>query len=169
MSRADEAHGDVFADVDQLVVPAGSEAVDGPLHVLEVEKRLDGQIVAGALRLALLPSGLLHLNVRAVAKHNVTEVRRGLGQIDPAAEALLAQQRQSAGVVDMCVRQQYEIQRRSFDGKVLIDKNILALFHAEVHKAAAAVDLQKRTAAGDLMRRAEKDDLHRLSLRFSVF
>ena len=44
--------------------------------------------------------------------------------------------------------------------QLLIDKNVLSLLHAAVHKALFIPGLNKRAAACNLMRRSEKSYLH---------
>ena len=159
MTGVDKAQRDVVADVDELADLAGAEAVDSRLHVVKVVHRLI-DVLAGTLGLAVLPFGLLHLDVRAVAQHDVTEIGRRLGQIDPAAKTVLAQQRQSSGVVDVGVRDQHEVKRRRLDRQILVDEYVLALLHAEVHQTAPSAYLEIGAAAGDLVRCAEKRDFH---------
>ena len=159
MAGVDEAQRDVVADVHKLSDLTGTEAVDGRLHVVKVVHRFI-DFLAGTLGLAVLPFGLLHLDVRAVAQHDVTEVGRRLGQIDPAAKAVFAQQRQSSGVVDVGVRDQNKVKCRRLDRQILVDEYVLALLHAEIHQTAPAAHLKIGAAAGDLVRCAEKRDFH---------
>ena len=117
------------------------ETKHSPLNVKVVHRFID--VLTGTLGLAVLPFGLLHLDVRAVAQHDVTEVGRRLGQIDPAAKAVFAQQRQSSGVVDVGVRDQNKVKCRRLDRQILVDEYVLALLHAEIHQTALAAHLKE--------------------------
>ena len=168
VAHVGQADGDAVVDLGDLVVGAGDHVGHDAVHVVQIVQGLHCRL-AGALGLAALPLGLLHLDVGRVAQHDVAQLHRGGAGIDRAAEALLPQQRQQARVVDVGVGQQHEVQLRRGDGDGLVFKEVAALLHAVVHQALLVAHLQIGTAPRDLMGGAEKRDLHkRTSVCFSA-
>ena len=162
-----EADDDVFPDLNALAVAAWAQQTQHALHVLERIQRL-GRRLAGAGGLAPLPLGLGHLDVRRVAQHDAAQVAGRLRGVDRAAEALLIQQRQVAGVVHVRVRDEHklDLRRRDGDGNVL--KQVPPLLHAAVDQAVVPADLEQGAAAGHLVVGADKCQLHGLApFRFS--
>ena len=153
------AQGDAVVHLEHPAVVAGAQQADGADGVVQiVEGLLMGR--AAALPLAVFVLRLAHLDVGAVAQHDVAEGAGGGGGVDGAAVALLVQQRELARVVDVGVGQQHKVQLRSPDRQGLVFKEILPLLHAAVHQALFIAHLDERAAAGDLMGRAEKCDFH---------
>ena len=134
---------------------------------LERIQRL-GRRLAGAGGLAPLPLGLGHLDVRCVAQHDAAQVAGRLRGVDRAAKALLIQQRQVAGVVHVCVRDEHELDLRRRDGDGNVLKQVPSLLHAAVDQAVVPADLEQGAAAGHLVVGADKCQLHGLApFRFS--
>ena len=148
-----EADADAVVDLYHLAVAAGAEAAHYPRNVIKVIQRLDLR-AAAAQRFARFPLRVRHLDVRAVAQHDVAERGRRGACVHRAAEALLVQQRQVAGVVYVRVGQQDEINAAGADGQLLVHENVLALLHAAVDQTALVADLDESAAACDFMRRA---------------
>ena len=164
MPDVGETDADAVVDLYQLAVAAGAEAAHDARNVVKVVQRLDLR-AAAAQRFARFPLCVRHLDVRAVAQHDVAERGRRRACVHRAAEALLVQQRQVAGVVYVRVGQQDEINAAGADGQLLVHENVLALLHAAVDTAALVADLDESAAAGDFVRRAQECYLHIIRLR----
>ena len=154
-----EADGDAVVHLDHLAVGAGDHMAHQPGHVLQVVQGLHLR-PAVSQGLAAFPLRLGHLDVGAVAQHDVTQGAGGGGSVDRAPEALLIQQGQMAGMVDMGVGQQGKVQLPGRDGQRLIFKQVPPLFHAAVHNALLVPHLDIGAAAGDLMGGAQKCNFH---------
>ena len=87
----------------------------------------------------------------AVPEHDPAQIAGLFGGVNAALEAVFVQQRQKAGVVNVGVGQQHEIDLSGGDGEVLILKNVSSLFHAAVHKAVLTAAGEQGAAAGYFM------------------
>ena len=159
MAHIGEADADAVIHLDNLAVGAGDHALHQPGHVLQVIQGLHLR-PAVSQGFAAFPLRLGHLDVGAVTQHNVAQGAGGGGGIDRAPEALLIQQGQMAGMVDMGVGQQGKIQLPGRDGQRLVFKQIPPLLHTAVHDALFISHLNIGAAAGDLMGGTKKCDLH---------
>ena len=113
-----------------------------------------------ALGLARLPLRVGHLNVRRVQQHDAAECVGGLGGVNSAAEAVFAELRQKARVVDVRVGEEHRVDLAGSDGQRRVFKHVHALLHAAVDEVEMPGALQQRAAAGDLVRRAEEGEFH---------
>ena len=159
MARVHELHPDALAQVQGLVVLAGGHVLAHPLGVLDGVKGLHPG-GAGPLRLAVLPLRVGLLDVGGVLEHDVHEIRRQPGGDDPALEALLHQHGDPAGVVDVGVGHQDEVDVVRGKGKSVVGHLVPPLLQSAVHQDAPAVDLQTVAAAGDALVGAVKAELH---------
>ena len=154
-----EADLAVFLHLDAFAVFDGDEALDYFLGIVHGIHRL-GLIASGTFVLPVLPLRFFLLNVCAVEEHDRAEIGRGLGRIDIAAEASLVQQRQIARMVHVRVGQKDGFDLGCVHGDILIDKDILALFHAAVHQKLMFAGFQVGDGAGHFMRRTQKNCFH---------
>ena len=159
MARVHKLHPDPLAQVDDLAVLAGGHVLAHPLGVLNGVKGLRPG-GAGPLRLAVLPLRVLLLDVGGVLEHDVHQVRRQPGGEDPAAEALLDQHGDPAGVVDVGVGHQEKVDGVCRKGQRLVGHLVPPLLQSAVHQDAPAAHLQTVAAAGDALVRAVKAELH---------
>ena len=88
------------------------------------------------------------------------QIRRQPGGDDPALEALLDQHGDPAGVVDVGVGHQDEVDVVRGKGKSVVGHLVPPLLQSAVHQDAPAVDLQTVAAAGDALVGAVKAELH---------
>src|SRR6266571_4601771 len=112
-----------------------------------------GRVVAiGELR-------LLFLEVRGVGQHDLEKIGGAARAVDGPREALLAEPRQEAGVVDVGVAQQDGLDGRRGHGKprpVAQAQLLEPLEEAAVHEEPARAALEEMTGAGDRARGAEE-------------
>ena len=161
MPHVRQAYGDALVYLDALAVGARAHELERALRVLHVVQRLCGRL-APALPLAGFPLRVGHLDVRAVAQHYLAERACCAACIYQPAVAVLIEQRQLAGVIDVRMRQKHKVQLSRRDGERFIDKKILPLLHAAVNDALFVADLYVGHAAGDFVRRAQECYLHTL-------
>jgi len=101
----------------------------------------------------LPPLSLFFLNMRRIAQHDFKQFRRGMRGIDRAAEAIGDEARQHAGMVDMGMGKQHEVDlaRAEFEiGIVLVARFTPPLKHAAIHQEAHTVRFQHITGARHL-------------------
>ena len=160
---ADVGEADIHSleHADALIVIAGAELRDKPLHVVDCVYRLAG-LLALALRAAVAPFGLGFLDVRGVHQHYLHQIAGRGGRVDLPAETVFIKQRQLAGVVDVRVSQQHAFDLRGTDGQLRVDEGVRALLHSAVDKDVSAVYFEQRAAAGNFVISAEKGDFHML-------
>ena len=145
-----------------FTVFAGGHELPDPGGVLDGVKRLHtGR--AGALALAVLPLGVLLLDMGGVQQHDVQQVRRQAGGDDAALESLLDEHRDAAGVVDMGVGHQHIVDAVCRKGELGVGGLVPALLQSAVHQNALTVHFQAVTAAGHALIGAEKAELHKSS------
>ena len=144
---------DARGKLDALAVLHTQEQAAGGLGILYGVHRLY-RLCTGALALAVFPLGFKLLNMRRVPQHNAAQLHGRDGGIDPAPEAVVRQQRQKAGMVNMCMGDQHKIDLAGGYGQGLIFICVLALLHAVVDEEALPCCLQHGAAAGHLVVRA---------------
>jgi len=105
----------------------------------------------------------------AVAQHYLTKRTGGGTGIHRTAKALLIKQRQHAGMINVGVGQQGEIQlcRAYRQGHIL--EKVLALLHAVIHYALFIAHLNISATAGDLVGRADECYTHSHASRFFLY
>lgn len=110
-----------------------------------------GRTVLGAT-LAVAPFGFLFLKASGVRQKNVREVRRGIGADDGTREAALHDCGQEADMVDVCVREEDEVDLPGIDGECLpifLPESLGPLKEAAVDEDLAASRFQKVPRASD--------------------
>ena len=152
---------DPFTELDPLSITAGPEQLDRIQRVLHHINRLIFRI-AGTLALSVAPLCLKFLDVGAVAKHDITQVRCSKGAYHLALEAFLHQLRDHARMVDMGMGQQHIIDLILRDRKPGILIQVDPLFHTAVHQNVLPCRLQQMTASCHLMGSPNKCQFHSL-------
>ena len=104
--------------------------------------------------------------MRRIAQHDAAQVACRLRGVDRAAEALLIQQRQVAGVIHVRVRDEHELDLRRRDGDGDVLKQVASLLHAAVDEVALPSCFQQGAAARDLVVGSQKCELHRYTSQF---
>ena len=159
MAGIRKAHVHALQYGEAFVILAGDKPRDGRLGILHGIHGLH-LASAGALPLAVLPLRLHLLDVRRVPQHDIAEIAGSFRGVDLSFEAVFDQQRQQAGVVDMCVGQYHAGQLGGIHRNILVDKDISALLHAEVHQEIPVVYRQHTAGTGHFVCRAQKGKLH---------
>ena len=159
MPGIDQTHPDAVCDVDHLIIGLSRQERDSS-HGVFHGKRRDILRFSQPLPLAVPPLGLKFLDMRAVAKHDVAQICRGLCGIDRPAETLCIQHREIARMIDMCVCKQNKIEIRRRHGKISVLIEIFTLLHTVVDQKFLSRSFQIITAAGYLMIRPDKHQFH---------
>ena len=148
-----------LAQLHLFTIFTGGHELPDPGSVLDGVQRLHtGR--AGALRLAVLPLGIRLLDMGGVHQHDIQQVRRQSGSHNTALEALLDEHGHPAGMVDMGMGDEHNINAASREGQSLIVHLISSLLQAAVHQDALAAYLQAVAAAGDALIGTIKTELH---------
>ena len=159
MPRVVEAHPDPLAQVHHLAIFAGVHLLEDSLGIVQRVERLHrGQ--AGPLALLVFPLGIPLLDVGGVPQHDGQKLPRQAGAVDVAGEALLHQQGNAAGVVDVGVGHQHIVDVAGGKVQGVVVVLVLALLQTAVDEELPSVDLQTVTAAGDGVGCAEECDFH---------
>ncbi len=116
------------------VIVAGDETPDRPVRVLHRIKRLHQRILRASLRLAVFPLRLLHLDMRAVAKHNAAQIAGGRRRKNLPPEPSCVQKRQKPRMIHMRVGQEHIVYERFLHRQVAVLKYVGTLLHAVVHQ-----------------------------------
>ena len=159
MARVGEPDLDPLAQVEEPAVLHRLQHMDGLLGVHQGVKRLHRR-QSGALALLVVPVGVPLLDVGGVPEHDAHQLGGQAGGEDTAVEALLHQQGQAAGVVDVGVGNQNIVDVVGGEVQRVVVMLVLALLQAAVDKNFLAVDLQAVAAAGYRVGRSEKCQLH---------
>ena len=116
--------------------------------------------------LAAVPGGTLHFHVlqeRAVCQHHREQISRRRGCVDRAFKPFGRKTRKQAAVVDVCVRQDYEVEtarvereRRAIAGV----SRPIALEHSAVDEEAARFGFEEETGARDFARGSTECQFH---------
>jgi len=150
-----KADADALAQFHILAVFAGGDVL---LHIFRILNGIQRLHLGGAGtgRLAVFPLGVGLLNVGGVQQHDVHEVGRHTGGEDAALEALLHQHGHPAGMVDMGVGDEHEVDAAGMEGQGFVVYLVPSLLQAAVDQDVFAVDLQTVTAAGHALVSAVK-------------
>lgn len=159
MSRVGKSDADALAQFHILAVFAGGDVL---LHIFRVLNGIQRLHLGGAGtgRLAVLPLSVGLLNVGGIQQHDVHEVSRHTGGEDAALKALLHQHGDPAGMVDMGVGDEHEVDAAGMEGQGFVVYLVPSLLQAAVDQDVFAVDLQTVTAAGHALVSAVKVQLH---------
>lgn len=156
-------HTDARRGFETLVVVHGLKQggrLLGVFHGIQRRRRI---LKAAAVVLSGFPAGFHLLDVGAVLEHDFQQLAGGHGAVDRACEAVTDQQRQKAGVIDMGVGDQDEVNVAGlvdFALAVAGFNGFVALMHAAVHAETPAPGLDHVAGAGHGLRRAQKLNLH---------
>ena len=88
MSRIHKPDFQAFADIYHTVVIAGYKMSQNPHRIIHIVERYDLRL-PGALRLAILPLRLKHLDMCAVLEHNLTQLMCRCRRKNLPAEAMV--------------------------------------------------------------------------------
>ena len=159
MSRVGKSDADALAQFHILAVFAGGDVL---LHIFRILNGIQRLHLGGAGTgcLAVFPLGVGLLNVGGVQQHDIHEVSRHTGGEDAAPEALLHQHGHPAGMVDMGVGNEHEVDTAGMEGQGFVVHLVTPLLQAAVDQDVFAVDLQTVTAAGHALVSAVKAQLH---------
>ena len=144
---------DARGKLNALAVLHAQEQAAGGFGVLYGVHGLH-RLCAGALALAVFPLGFKFLNMRRVPQHNAAQLHRRDGGVDPASEAVVRQQRQKTGMVDMGMGDEHKVDLAGGYGQGLVFVHIFTLLHAVVDEKPLPCRFQHGAAAGHLMVRA---------------
>ena len=155
MARVHEAQADSFAQIYQLVVLTGGHQLQGRLGVCDGVEGLHRR-PARPLALLVLPLGVGLLDVSGVPQHDGHELPRQAGGNDLAVEALLDQQGNAAGVVDVGMGDNDIVDISGGEVQHPVVPLVSALLEAAVDEDLLAAHLQAVAASGDRLGRAKK-------------
>ena len=130
-----------LTDLNHPVVFTGNDPADDIVCILHGIKRLDRRIVRTPLRLTVLPLRILHLDMRAVTKHDTTKVRGCFRCQDLSPEPSCRELWQHTGMIHMGMGQQHIIKLCLTHGKLCIFKSINTLLHTIIHQNMFLSDL----------------------------
>ena len=148
-----EPRFDARGKLDTLAVLHTPEQAAGGFGILYGVHGLH-RLCAGALALAVFPLGFKLLNMRRVPQHDAAQLHGGDGGVDPAPEAIVRQQRQKTGMVDMGMGDEHKVDLAGGYGQGLVLVHIFALLHAVVDEETLPRRFQHGAAAGHLVVRA---------------
>ena len=134
-----------LAEVDLFFILAGRDVLEDVQRVLLGVERLNG-LAARALALAVFVFRVALLNVGRVEQHDLHQISRHARCEDPAVKAVFHQQRDAAGVVDVRVGDEQNVDAAGGKGEITVVELIAPLLQAAVNEDLLAVDLQ--TVAG---------------------
>ena len=154
-----EAHLHPVGDLEGGAVLAGDDALD---RLLRVVNGVEGfhRLLPGPLALLVLPLGVALLDVGGVPQHDGQKLPRQAGAVDVAGEALLHQQGDAAGVVDVGVGDHHGVDVPGGKVQLLVVPLVPALLQAAVHQNLLSPALHTVAASGDGPCRAEKGQFH---------
>ena len=130
---------------------------------LHVRKRIHRRIAFFARTLCppVFPHRLGFLDMCRVGKHGGAKTPGCRSRIYPSAEAVLGEQGQFAGMVNVRVRQENKVNLRRRDRDLAVFINVRSLLHAKVDQHLFPARLQQRTGTRNLMCGAKKSEFHR--------
>ena len=161
MARVVEPDLDSLAQLEGLAVLIGANELKSRLGVGHGVQGLH-RLPAGPLALLVLPLGVALLDVGGVPQHDGHELPGETGGDDLAVKALLDQQGDAAGVVDVGMGDQYIVDIAGGEVQRVVVVLIPALLKAAVDEDLGPVDFQTVAAAGDRVGRAEKGQFHQI-------
>ena len=159
VAGVDEHGVHAVTDVDLLAVLAGVHELPHPHGILHrVQRLLHG--AARPLVLTVFILGVALLNMGGVLQHDIQQLRRQASGEDTALKALLDQQGDTAGVVDMGVRHQHIVDLARVERQAGVIDLVPALLQAAVNEDVLAAHLQTMAAAGDTLICSVKAQFH---------
>ena len=159
--------GGAGKDVQLLAVLAGDQLLQGQLRILHSVQRLHRR-AAGPLALLVLPLGVALLDVGRVPQHDGQQLGGEPGAVDGTVKALLDQQRQAAGVVNVSVGHHNGVDIPGRKVQTAVVLLVPPLLKSAVHQNPLSAALHAVTAAGDRLGRAEKGQFHTRHLLFML-
>ena len=159
VARVDALHLHTLAQIHLLAVFAGGDEFLHPQGILHGVKRLHHRPAGPeVLAVFILRVGLLDMG--RVLEHDVHKLGGEAGGENAALEALLYQQGNAAGVVDVGVGHQDIVNIACMEGQAAVIHLVPALLQAAVDEDLLAVYLQAMAAAGNALVSAEKMQFH---------
>ena len=134
-------HGDAAANVAPLVIRDGVEERHGGFRVLHGEDRIDRLFVG---MVSIDEARIAFEDMRRIPQHGFTKVNGGRRRVDGPVEAVSHQQRKSAAVVNVGMRQHHRIDGPGGEGKGSISPFrffAAALKHAAVEQNPLSIGL----------------------------
>ena len=159
MARVHKAHLHPVLDLEAGAVLTGDDVLDGGLGIGHGVQGLH-RLGPGALALLVLPLGVALLDVGRVPQHNAQQLPRETGAVDVAFKALLHQQGDAAGVVDVGVGDHHRVDVPGVEVQLLVVPLVPALLQAAVHQDLRPAALHTVAAAGHGTGCAEKGQFH---------
>ena len=159
VARIHKAHLHPVFNLESGSILTGDDVLDGLLRIVDSVERLDG-VVPGPAALLVGPLGVALLDVGRVPQHNAQQLPRETGAVDVAFKALLHQQGDAAGVVDVGVGHHHCVDVPGVEVQVLIVPLVPALLQAAVHQDLLPAALHTVAAPRDRAGCAEKGQFH---------
>ena len=159
MARVHKADLHPVGDLEGGAVLTGDHVPDSLLRVRHGVQGLH-RLLPGAPALLVGPLGVALLDVGGVPQHDAQQLARQAGAVDVAGEALLHQQGDAAGVVDVGVGHHHRVDVPGVEVQGLVVLLIPALLQSAVHQDLLAAALHTVAASGDGVGRAEKGQFH---------
>ena len=167
MSHVREADINPLADADPLPVLTGHQQTDGIQGVLHHVHRLILRFPCTPA-LPVAPLRLKLLDVRAVAEHDIAQIRGGKCGKDLSFESFFRKSGEHAGMINMGMGQKYVIHFRGRDRKPRVLIEIRPLLHAAVDQDILSSRLKEMTAARHFMGCSYKCQFHNVTCLFCI-
>ncbi len=162
MARVRQTEADGVVDRNLGVVVHRNQMGQGFLYVRDCVKRLYRRF-AVPLALAVFVFGVGLLDMAGIEEHDPQELAGHCRGIDPAPEALLDQQGQTPGVVDVGMRDDHVVNMVCRKGEYMVIRLIPSLLETAVHQQMVSCHGQTVAGAGHSPVSAVKIQLHCLS------
>lgn len=159
MPRVVEAGGDILVKADLPPVFAGDDVLERRLGVGQGVEGLHGGLARTAA-LLVFPAGVRLLNVGRIAQHDAHQLAGQTGAVDVAPEALLDQEGNAPGVVDVGVGDNHVVDEAGDEIELGVVPFVSALLQAAVDENFAPAAGDAVAAAGDGLGRAVKCQFH---------
>ena len=143
----------------ELAIFAGFQMGEGFFRVSHGIEGLHRGTV-GPFALLILPLGVALLNVGRVAEHDGKNLAGQPGTADGTGIALLVEQGNASGVVDVGMGHHDGVDTARKEGKLGVILLVPSLLETAVHQDPFPVAFHAVTAAGNRLRRAEKGQFH---------
>ena len=159
--------GNAGKDVHLLAVLAGDQLLQCQLRILYGVQRFHRR-TAGTLALLVLPLGVALLDVGGIPQHDGQQLGGEPGAVDGSVKALLDQQGQAAGVVDVGVGHHNGVDIPGRKVQLAVVLLVPPLLESAVHQNPLSAALHTVTAAGYRLGRAKKGQFHTRHLLFML-
>ena len=159
VARVHKADFDAVGDLQLLPVLAGDNVAQGLFHVHNGVKGFYWRF-ARPLALLVFPGRVALLDVGGVPQHDGQQLRRQPGAVDVAGKALLDQQGDAAGMVDVGMGDHHVVDVGGGEVQLGVVLLVPALLKTAVHQNLVPVGLYAVAAAGDRLGGAKKGQFH---------